>query len=274
MYRRTVPTALITGGTSGIGLSFARALAARGHDLVLVARDAARLDAVAADLGARYGVAIETLSADLAVRADADRVAARLGDADAPVDVLVNNAGFSVRAKLLDDAMDIHDEAAEVMMRSVLLLQGAAARAMVARGRGLIVNLASVAGFVTQGHYSAIKAYVMALTESLAVELRGSGVRVMALAPGYVRTEFHARAGIVGSSIPDPLWASADEIVEHALRDADAGRVVSIPQRRWKVIMTGLRVAPRPAVRGLSRLLSSRRSHENTPSGEEGTRHA
>lgn len=274
MYRRPVPTALITGGTSGIGLSFARALAARGHDLVLVARDTSRLESVATELRTGYGVRVETLAADLASREDAARVAARLGAADAPVDVLINNAGFSVRAKLLDEAMDVHDEAAEVMMRSVLLLQGAAARAMVPRGAGLIINLASVAGFVTQGHYSAIKAYVMALTESLAVELRGTGVHVMALTPGYVRTEFHARAGIKGSSIPDPLWATADEIVEHALRDAEAGRVVSIPQRRWKAIMTGLRVAPRPAVRGLSRLLSSRRSHENKPTGQEGKRHA
>ena len=256
-------TVLITGGTSGIGAAFARAYAGRGHDLVLVARDEARLAESAAQLGARYGVRVETMAADLSLRPDADRVAARLADADAPVEVLVNNAGFSVGATLLGEDMDKHDRAAEVMMRSVLLLQAAAGRAMKARGHGTIVNVASVAAFVTQGHYSAIKAYVVSLTESLAVELKGTGVRVCALCPGYVRTEFHDRAGIRGSSIPDPLWLDADALVAECLADIERGRVVSIPQHRWSAIVGILRIAPRPLVRTLSAALSSARRNES-----------
>jgi len=256
-------TALITGGTSGIGLAFARALAARGDDLVLVARDAGRLEAAAHELTAAHGVRVETIQADLAERADAQRVAERLAEPGRPVDTLVNNAGFSVGATLLDPSMDKHDRAAEVMMRTVLLLQGAAARAMRARGAGTIINVASIAAFVTQGHYSAIKAYVVALTESLAVELRGTGVRVTALCPGYVRTEFHARAGIKGSSIPGPLWLDADALVAQCLRDVERGRVLSVPQARWAAIHGALRHAPRPLVRRLSGLLSSARRGED-----------
>ncbi len=255
-------TVLITGGTSGIGLAFARAHAARGDDLVLVARDVARLSEVAADLARTYGVQVEELPADLAVRTDADRVAARLADETHPVETLVNNAGFSPGATLLSTEMDKHDRAAEVMMRSVLLLQAAAGRAMRARGHGTIVNVASVAAFVTQGHYSAIKAYVVSLTESLAVELAGTGVRVCVLCPGYVRTEFHARAGIKGSSIPGPLWLDADALVAECLRDIARGKVVSIPQARWTAIAGALRVAPRGLVRRLSGKLSSARRNE------------
>lgn len=256
-------TALITGGTSGIGLAFARALAARGDDLVLVARDAGRLAETAAELGSRYGVRVDTLAADLADRADAARVAARVEDAAAPIDTLVNNAGFSVGATLLAESMEKHDRAAEVMMRSVLLLQGAAGRAMRARGRGAIINIGSVAGFVTQGHYSAIKAYVVSLTESLAVELAGSGVTATVLCPGYVRTEFHSRAGIRGSSIPGPLWMDADALVADCLADVARGRVVSVPMVRWKAILGLLRHAPRPFVRRVSRALSSARRNES-----------
>jgi len=205
---------------------------------------------------------VETLAADLSERADAERVAARVADGGRPVEVLVNNAGFSVGATLLSPEVDKHDRAAEVMMRSVLVLQAAAGRVMRSRGHGTIINVASVAAFVTQGHYSAIKAYVVSLTESLAVELAGSGVRVCALCPGYVRTEFHERAGISGSSIPGPLWLDADALVAQCLRDVERGRVVSVPQLRWRAISAALRVAPRPVVHKLSGLLSSARRNE------------
>lgn len=256
-------TSCVTGGTSGIGLAFARALASRGDDLVLVARDEARLQAVADEITAAHGVQVECLVADLAERPDAQRVADRVGDSSRPVDVLVNNAGFSVGAGLLSSSMEKHDRAAEVMMRTVVLLQGVAGRAMRTRGHGTIINVASIAGFVTQGHYSAIKAYVVTLTESLAVELRGSGVRVCALCPGYVRTEFHERAGIKGSSIPGPLWMDADQLVADCLRDVERGKVISVPQARWGFIHRVLRHAPRSLVRRLSGMLSSARRNES-----------
>ena len=122
------------------------------------------------------------------------------------------------------------------MCRTVLVLGGAAGRAMRDRGAGTIINVSSTAGFVTMGSYSAVKAWVTSYSEGLSVELRGTGVQVTALMPGWVRTEFHTRAGIKGSSIPGVLWLDADRLVEDCLRDVARGRPVSIPSKRWKVI--------------------------------------
>lgn len=255
-------TALVTGGTSGIGAAFAEALARRGHALVLVARDAVRLEEVASRLRADHGVPVEVLAADLADRADVDRVAARIEDPERPVDVLVNNAGFSVKTRLADPDPSAHDRGFEVMCRTVLVLSSAAARAMTARGSGWIINVSSTAGMITMGSYSAIKAYVTAFTESLAVELAGSGVHVTALLPGWVRTEFHERAGISGSSIPSFLWLDAERVVEEALDDVARGRVISMPTRRYRFLMFFVRHMPRAAVRRISGLLSSARHKE------------
>ncbi len=184
-------TALVTGGTSGIGAEFARSLAARGFDLVLVARDRARLESIAAELHAALGIQVEVLQADLAVRSEVQRVADRLTDAARPIEFLVNNAGFGVHSSLLSEDTSAHEHALDVMVRAVLILGGAAARAMRARGHGSILNVSSVAAFMTMGSYSAIKGWVASYSEGLAVELRGSGVTVTALCPGWVRTEFH-----------------------------------------------------------------------------------
>src|SRR6478609_10816211 len=196
-------TALITGGTSGIGAAFARALAARGTDLVLVARNADRLTETAAELTERYGIAVETFPADLGVRDDVVRVADRLASTERPVEMLVNNAGFGLRARMLAEDTTLHEHAIDVMIRAVLLLAGAAGRTMKSRGSGTIINVSSTAGFLTMGHYSAIKAWVTTYTESLSNELRGTGVGVTALCPGWVQTEFHQRADISTRSIPN-----------------------------------------------------------------------
>ncbi|MBK4346546.1 SDR family NAD(P)-dependent oxidoreductase [Lacisediminihabitans changchengi] len=271
-------TALITGGTSGIGAQFARSLAARGFDLVLVARDSARLDAMAATLHADSGIQVEVLSADLSKRADVDRVAARLEDAEHPIEYLVNNAGFGVHTKLLDRDTTAHELAFDVMGLAVLLLGGAAGRAMRERGHGTILNVSSTAGFITMGSYSAIKAWVTSYTEGLAVELRGTGVHVTALCPGWVRTEFHKRAGIRVGSIPGPLWIDVEPLVETALRDAERGTVISIPTVRFKALMWFARHAPKSAIRRVSAAISSSRSSSNTdathpvaPSGPNST---
>jgi short-subunit dehydrogenase len=252
-------TALVTGATSGIGAAFARALAHRGWDLVLVARDEARLESEAARYRAG-GRQVEVLRADLSDRADVTRVAERLEDAARPVDLLVNNAGFSVRAPLLSTDQAAHDRAFEVMVRAVQVLSGAAGRAMTRRGTGRIVNVGSTAGRITMGAYSAIKAWVTVYTEGLANELAGTGVTAMALEPGWVRTEFHERAGIAGSSMPGVLWLDADELVAGALRDLSRGRVISTPSARYKALMLVARHAPRSGVRRLSKALSARRS--------------
>ncbi|WP_423919526.1 SDR family NAD(P)-dependent oxidoreductase [Frigoribacterium sp. 2-23] len=250
--------ALVTGGTSGIGAEFARQLAERGWDIVLVARDVTRLDETARTLR-RLGRDVEVLPADLADRADVDRVAARLEDPDRPVDLLVNNAGFGMHTPLTDPDVAIHDRAFEVMVRAVLVLSGAAARAMRERGRGRIVNVSSTAGFMAMGGYSAIKAWVTSYSEGLAVELRGTGVGVTALLPGWVRTEFHQRAGIRASSIPNGLWLSAERLVRDALRDVDRDKVISIPTVRYQVLIWLVRHAPKTAVRRVSAAISSSR---------------
>lgn len=254
--------ALITGGTAGIGAAFARAFAGRGAALVLVARDADRLDEAAAQLREAYGVDVETLVADLSDRGAQQRVADRLETDVDPVDVLVNNAGFSVRASLLEEDLTAHDLGFEVMIRAVLKLGGAAGRGMGRRGRGWIINVGSVSALVTQNNYSAIKAWVGNYSESLGVQLDGSGVQVTALMPGWVRTEFHDRAGIKGSSIPGVLWLGADRLVADCLRDVARGKPVSIPSKRWKLIAAVLRTTPRGVVASLSAVLSHRRSRE------------
>lgn len=251
-------TALITGGTSGIGAAFARALAARGDDLVLVARDEARLAQIAGELADRYGAQVETVAADLADRSDLDRVAVRVADPDRPVDLLISNAGFGVKASLTGDT-DEHQHAIDVMIRAVLQLGAAAGRAMSQRGYGAIINVSSTAGFVAMGGYSAIKAWVTAYTEGLAVELGRRGVHVTALCPGFVRTEFHSRADISTSKLPDWLWLDADDLVREALEDSARGAVISIPSRRYRIMMFLARHAPRAAVRSVSARLSSSR---------------
>ena len=252
-------TALITGGTSGIGAAFGRALARRGYALVLVARDETNLARSAEEFRTLGAPTVETISADLSDRVDVTTIADRLSSLDAPIDLLVNNAGFGVHFPLATRDTSVHDRANEVMIRTVLVLGGAAAKAMKQRGSGAIINVSSTAGFVTMGGYSAIKAWVTSYTEGLAVELRGSGVRVTALCPGWVRTEFHERANIRTGSIPSALWVDVDLTVEKAIKDSDRGRVISIPTARFKALIWLARHIPRSTVHWVSAKISSGR---------------
>jgi short-subunit dehydrogenase len=245
--------ALVTGGTSGVGAAFARALARRGYDLVLVARKQEGLDRTAAELRAT-GSAVETIAADLADRADVARVVERITDRAHPIDLLVNNAGFGVHTALTAEDTSPHDAAIEVMIRSVLVLGGAAGRVMGERGSGTIINVSSTAGFVTMGSYSAIKAWVTSYTEGLSVELRGTGVKVHAES-----RVVHERAGINTRSIPKQLWVDVDFTVETALNDAENGRVISIPSARFKALIFLARHAPKSAIRTVSAAISSGR---------------
>jgi short-subunit dehydrogenase len=259
-----VTTALITGGTSGIGASFARQLAARSYDLVLVARDTARLDEAAEELRTSYGIEVEVISADLADRDQLLTVRDRVADPARPIDLLINNAGFGVHARLLDEDTSRHETAFDVMCRAVLILSNAAGRAMRDRDPKPdqhlgIINTSSFAGWITMGSYSAIKSWVTTFTESLAGELHGSGVTVTALCPGWVRTEFHSRAGINASRIPDALWLDSDDLVRQTLADFDRGRVISNPTLRYKALGWLVKHIPRAGVRAVSRKLSSSR---------------
>lgn len=249
-----MPTALVTGATAGIGLAFARRLAGGGHDLVLVARDEGRLRAVAAELRAAHGVEVEVLRADLVDRGDLARVEARLASTGAPVDLLVNNAGHGLKQRFLDN--DVEDEQAmlDVLVVAVMRLSHAALRAMTARGTGAVVNVSSVAGYLPRGTYSAAKAWVTSFSTWAAHEYRPAGVTVMALCPGFVRTEFHERMDVATESVPRPLWLDADRLVAEALTDLERGRVVSVPSKRYKALVAVSRVLPVGALQRLQGL--------------------
>ncbi|MGJ3508378.1 SDR family NAD(P)-dependent oxidoreductase [Enemella sp. A6] len=252
-------TALVTGGTSGIGAAFAAELASRGTDLVLVARDSERLADTAQDLRGRFGIEVEILAADLDDHDDTQRVAERLLDQSRPIDLLVNNAGFGLHSTLLGEDISVHERAINVMMRAVFVLTNAAARAMVARGRGRIINVASSSAYITMGHYSAIKSYVLTLSEGLSVELRGTGVAVTAVCPGWVRTEFHDRAGIDASKLPNIVWVDIEDVVREGLAASEAGKVVCVPVIGWKVATVLARLVPRVVIRQVSSILVSTR---------------
>jgi short-subunit dehydrogenase len=237
-------TSLITGATAGIGAAFARRLASDGHALVLVARDTKRLDDHAAELRRDHGVDVEVLSADLSTDDGIASVEARLAHRGRPVDVLVNNAGFGIRATYPDAPIADELTMLKVHCEAVLRLTTAAAQAMRERGHGYVINVASVAAFVPRGTYAATKAWVVSFTQGAARDLAGSGVRLLALCPGFVRTEFHQRAGMNVDSIPGWAWLDADKVVATALRDLARGRVVSVPDVRYKAAVGLSRVAP------------------------------
>jgi hypothetical protein len=240
--------ALITGATSGIGLAFARALAARGSDVVLVARNKTRLTSTAAELHQQHGVEAEILAVDLSESTGVAAVVDRLSG-NPQIDILINNAGHGLHVSLLAEDTSSIDQAHSVMVGAVLALGGAAGRAMKARGHGVIINVGSVASLLPMGAYSAIKSWVATYSESLALELTGTGVVVTTLLPGWVRTEFHQRAGIRTDAIPWVLWLDADRVARDCLCDAARGRLRSVPSPRYVALAFLAQHAPRPLVR-------------------------
>ncbi len=226
------PTALVTGASSGIGLAFARALADRDHDLVLVARDTARLEALATELRTAYGAGAEVLTADLTESAELAAVEDRLADRGRPVELLVNNAGFGTAGRF--DELPLKDEDREIRLNVLALVRlcHAALPAMVERGHGAVVNVSSLGGHQpTPGNatYGATKAFVTSFSQALHEEVKRDGVRVTVLCPGFTRTEFQERAGIDSSQVPGFLWMSADAVAEAALRAVDRDRAVCVP---------------------------------------------
>ncbi len=253
-----MPTALITGATAGIGLAFARRLAADGHSLVLVARDEQRLRRTADELAATHGVQVDVLAADLSDRAALLRVEDRVADSARPVDLLVNNAGYRLKTPFLDSAIADEEAMLRLLVVAVLRLSHAGGRAMAARGKGAIINVSSVAGFVSMGTYSAAKAWVTNFSQALSGELVGSGVSVLALCPGYTRTEFHQRGDLDVSGIPSPLWLDADAVVGTALRDLARDRVLSVPGLAYRLVAGTAGLLPRRAMRAIGARASRR----------------
>lgn len=247
-------TACITGATAGIGRAFAVALAARGLDVVLVARDVERLEDLAAELRGRFAISASVLGADLSDPQQCALVEARLADSSRPISVLVNNAGFGLRRSFLESDIDDEQRTIDVLVTAVMRLTHAVLPGMLRRDFGVVFNVSSVAGWITGGTYSAAKAWVTVFSESLAAELAGTGIRVVAVCPGFTRTEFHDRAGIDMSEVPPWMWLEADAVVARAMRDAAVGSPISVAGPVYQVLSTALRILPRSVVRRAARV--------------------
>ena len=251
--------ALVTGASVGIGHAFAEVLAEDGFDLVLVARDAARLEQVAHELRAGTGVRVSVLTADLATDEGCALVMGRLADPDEPVDLLVNNAGFGLNQGYVGGDLSAEERLLNVLVRATLRLTHAALPGMVERGRGWIVNVSSVAGYVPNGTYAAAKAWVTTFTESLSGELSGTGVTATAVCPGFTRTEFHARANMRMGALPDWAWLDARRVAREGLAAARAGRAVNVPSKRYHALVLATQYTPRPLLRRATRLVPQTR---------------
>lgn len=246
-----MPRALITGPTSGIGNAFARALAAEGYDLVLVSRDEGRLGALRDELADRFSVDAEVLVADLCDHEQTRTVEGRL--AAEPFDMLVNSAGFGLNTPFDKTTVDDEQASLDILVGAVMRLSHAALGPMLGAGRGDIVNVSSVAGYLPRGTYAASKAWVTSFSSWAGVRYQTQGVRVMALCPGFVHTEFHQRMNADMSTVGDWMWLDADDVVRTALKDLRAGRAVSVPSVRYKLLTGMVRFAPRGLVERAAR---------------------
>lgn len=242
-------SALVTGASSGIGVEFAKELAARGTDLVVVARRTDRLEQLAKELTA---VKVEVLTADLATDGGVAVVEQRLRDQ--PVELLINNAGIATSGVL--HKQDPDELIREVSVNVVALhrLTVAAIPSMIAAGRGGVLNVSSIAGeqplrgFAT---YSATKAFVTRFSEALAAEVKKKGVHVTVLKPGYVWTEMNPD-GPARTSLQGRFWLEADDVARHALDAVEAGRLYSVPGAHWRAASGLINALPSQLVRGLS----------------------
>jgi uncharacterized protein len=254
------PIALITGASVGIGEQFSRQLAERGHDVVLVARDRARLDALAKDIEAIDGAHAEVLAADLT---DPQQLAA-VEERARTVDLLVNNAGFGTFGPF--HTLDVDTEAREVNLNIVALvrLTHAAAAGMVERSRGGILNVSSLAGFQpgpANATYSATKAFVTSFTQAVHEELKGTGVSVTALCPGFTHTEFQERANAPASDVPGFMWQEAPEVARAGLDGVAKNRAIVIPGTANKVLGNLSAVTPDAITRRVGALVLKRATH-------------
>ena len=243
-------TALITGATAGIGASYAKQLAASGSDLVLVARDLTRLENLASELKSTHGNKVEVLQADLSDRAQLDKVCARAAQSD--IDLVVNNAGFGIKQPFVGGAIEAEQNLLDVLVIAVKRITHAAMPGMLERDRGGVINVSSVAGWMSSGTYSSAKAWVTSFSEALATLHKKSNVHVMAVCPGYTRTEFHSRAQMDTETIPNWMWLDVDAVVAKSLKDFKNGKVISVPGLQYKLLSLIAQYLPRPIVRKLS----------------------
>jgi short-subunit dehydrogenase len=253
----TKRTALVTGASVGLGERFARLLAGRGHDLVLVARDRARLDALAKELQDTHGNRCEVMAADLVDEQALASVEARA----ASVDVLVNNAGFGSFGSFHELDVDVEDRQIRLNILALVRLTHAAARGMVERGHGGILNVASLAGFQptpNDATYAATKAFVLSFTQAVHEELKGKGVAVTALAPGFTRTEFQDRANFNRDAVPGFLWMEAEPVARAGLDGLERNRAVVVPGAWYRVAAGLSSVSPFAVTRRVARVAVKR----------------
>jgi short-subunit dehydrogenase len=250
-------TALITGATAGIGRAFALELAARGMNLVLVARDEPRLLALAGELNFDFGVEVQVMSADLSNQTQIDEVACRAAAED--IDLVVNNAGFGLNQPFVGGDLKAEQQMLDVLVTAVMRITHSALPGMVERNRGGVINVSSVASWLASGTYSAAKSWVTTFSESLATQLRSSDVHVMALCPGFTRTEFHERANMETTTIPEWMWLEVDAVVKEALTDFAGQHAVSVPGVQYKSLGLVAQYLPRPLVRKISVMQARRR---------------
>ena len=239
--------ALVTGATAGIGESFARLLASKGFNIVLVARDEARLHERAAALQEKYGIETFVLVADLATEAGSLAVENYLNQIE--VEVLINNAGFGINKAFTQSDLVAEQQLLDVLVRTPMRLMHVVIPQMKARNSGTIINVSSVASFIAGGTYSAAKSYLTVLSESLHTELRGTSVKISALCPGFTRTEFHQRGRMKMKGLPDFMWLTSDRLVADAWSDAQSGKAISVPGWQYKMLIGLISLAPRSAVR-------------------------
>jgi short-subunit dehydrogenase len=242
--------ALVTGASTGIGRTFAERLARDQYDLVLVARDAGRLEALAKRLASERGIEARVLAADLTDPASLARVEAEI--AERPPDLLVNNAGFGTVGRFAE--LDVEGEDREVRLNVLALMRltHAALGPMLARGHGGVINVSSLAGESASPYtatYAATKAFVTSFSEALSEELRGSGVRIQALLPGFTRTEFQERAGVDTRAIPGFAWMEPEAVVDASLAALERGQVLCVPGLGNRMLAPLQRLLPRSLVR-------------------------
>lgn len=240
-----MPTALITGASAGIGAEFAHQLAARGADLVLVSRSRDALESLASDLRETSGVAVEVLAADLVIEDDVIRIAARIADPDHPIDLLINNAGFGLPLHFADNDIDREVRHLRIHVEAPMRIMHAALGAMRGRG-GRIINVASVAGFISRSTYSACKQWLIGFSRWANAEYGTQGVSVTALCPGFTHTRFHEQMGLEPGreGVPAIGWLHAKDVVREGLRDAARGKSVSIPSLRYKLVVVLTKMLP------------------------------
>ena len=239
--------ALVTGATAGIGESFTRLLASKGYNIALVARDEVRLHERAGGLREKYGIQTFVLPADLATKSGVKSVEKYIQSYE--IEILINNAGFGINKAFTVSDLGDEQDLLKVLVRTPMRLMHVILPGMKERKSGTIINVSSVAGYIAGGTYSAAKSYLTVLSESLNTELKGTGVIVSALCPGFTRTEFHQRGRMKMKGLPGFMWLNSDKLVAQSWKDAQAHQPVSIPGWQYKLLVAIISIAPRSFVR-------------------------